>query len=43
MNKTNEGDEIAVELFRILKDDAVKVLHMPWFFQWSCMDVRVGL
>ena len=29
MNKTNEGDEIAVELFRILKDDAVKVLHMP--------------
>ena len=26
-NKTNRGDGIAVELFRILKDDAVKVLH----------------
>ena len=18
-------------------------IHMPWFFQWSCMGVRVGL
>ena len=27
MNKTNRGDEIPVELFQILKDDAVKVLH----------------
>ena len=26
-NKTSGGDEIAVELFQILKDDAVKVLH----------------
>ena len=26
-NKTNGGDEIPVELFQILKDDAVKVLH----------------
>ena len=26
-NKANEGDGIPVELFRILKDDAVKVLH----------------
>ena len=26
-NKTNEGDGIPVELFQILKDDAVKVLH----------------
>ena len=26
-NKTNRGDGIPVELFRILKDDAVKVLH----------------
>ena len=25
MNKTNGGDEIPVELFQILKDDAVKV------------------
>ena len=26
-NKVSEGDEIRVELFQILKDDAVKVLH----------------
>ena len=27
MNKANGGDGIPVELFRILEDDAVKVLH----------------
>ena len=27
MNKTSGGDEIPAELFQILKDDAVKVLH----------------
>ena len=27
MNKTRGGDRIPVELFQILKDDAVKVLH----------------
>ena len=27
MNKANVGDGIPVELFQILKDDAVKVLH----------------
>ena len=27
MNKANEGDGIPVELFQILKDDAMKVLH----------------
>ena len=27
MNKASGGDEIPVELFQILKDDAVKVLH----------------
>ena len=27
MNKSNRGDGILVELFQILKDDAVKVLH----------------
>ena len=27
INKANEGDGIPVELFQILKDDAVKVLH----------------
>ena len=30
MNKTSRGDGIPAELFQILKDDAVKVLHsMP--------------
>ena len=27
MNKASEGDRIPVELFKVLKDDAVKVLH----------------
>ena len=27
MNKASEGDGIPVELFQILRDDAVKVLH----------------
>ena len=27
MNKANGGDEIPVELFQILEDDAVKALH----------------
>ena len=27
MNRASEGDEIPAELFQILKDDAVKVLH----------------
>ena len=27
MNKTSGGDEIPVEFFQILKDDAVKILH----------------
>ena len=27
MNKASGGDRISVELFQILKDDAVKVLH----------------
>ena len=28
MNKASRGDGIPVELFKILKDDAVKVLHL---------------
>ena len=28
MNKASGGDEIPVELFQILNDDAVKVLHL---------------
>ena len=46
MNKASEGDGIPVELFQILKDDAVKVLHSicqqiwktqrwPRDWQWS--------
>ena len=27
MNKASEGDGIPIELFRMLKDDAVKLLH----------------
>ena len=27
MNKASGGDEIPAELFQILKDDAVKMLH----------------
>ena len=36
MNKASRGDGIPVELFQILKDDAVKVLHyMPANFESS--------
>ena len=44
MNKTSGGDGIPVELFQILKDDAVKVLHsicqqiwktQPWPQGWK--------
>ena len=44
MNKANGGDGIPVELFQILKDDAVKVLHsisqqiwksQPWPQDWK--------
>ena len=43
MNKASGGDGIPVELFQILEDDAVKVLHsicqqiwktQPWPVQW---------
>ena len=30
MNKASGGDGIPVELFQILKDDAVKMLHSIW-------------
>ena len=33
-NKSSGGDGIPVELFQILKDDAVKVLHSIWRRQW---------
>ena len=44
MNKASGGDGIPVELFQILKDDAVKVLHsicqqiwrsQPWPQDWQ--------
>ena len=35
MNKASEGDGIPVELFQILKDDVVKVLHSIWQHIWK--------
>ena len=35
MNKASGGDGIPVELFQILKDDAVKVLHSIWQQMWK--------
>ena len=34
-NKASGGDEIPVELFQILKDDAVKVLHSICQQMWK--------
>ena len=42
MNKASGGDGIPVELFQILKDDAVKMLHsicqQIWKAQWWPQD-----
>ena len=35
MNKTSGGDGITVQLFQILKDDAVKVLHSICWHIWK--------
>ena len=35
MNKAGGGDRIPVELFQILKDDAVKVLHSRYQQIWK--------
>ena len=35
MKKASGGDGIPVELFQILKDDAVKVLHSIWQKIWK--------
>ena len=35
MNKASGGDEIPVELFQILKDDAMKVLHSMCQQNWK--------
>ena len=42
MNKVSRGDRIPVELFQILKDDAVKVLHSICQLLLSCFS-RVRL
>ena len=34
-HKASEGDQIPVELFQILKDDAVKVLHSIYQQIWK--------
>ena len=38
MNKASGGDGIPLELFQILKDDAVKVLHQIWKIQQWLQD-----
>ena len=35
MNQASEGDGIPAELFEILKDDAVKVLHSICLVIWK--------
>ena len=35
MNKASEGDRIPAELFKILNDDAVKVLHYTCKQSWK--------
>ena len=42
MNKTSGGDGIPAELFQILKDDAVKVLHSTCQQIWKTA-VATGL
>ena len=42
-NKASGGDGIPVELFQILKDDAVKVLHSIWQQIWKNSAVATGL
>ena len=43
MNKASGGDGIPVELFQILKDDAVKVLHSVCQQIWKTQHVATGL
>ena len=42
-NKASGGDEIPVELFQILKDDAVKLLHSTCQQIWKTQKVATGL
>ena len=41
-NKTSGGDGIPIELFQILKDDAVKVLHSVCQQIWKAHRTRKG-
>ena len=43
MNKASGGDGIPVELFQILKDDAVKVLHSLCQQIWKLSKMATGL
>ena len=43
MNKANGGDRISVELFQILKDDALKVLHSIGQQIWENSAMATGL
>ena len=43
MNKASGGDGIPVELFQILKDDAVKVLHSICQQSWKTQQWATGL
>ena len=42
MNKASGGDEIPAELFQILKDDAVRVLHSMSANSENSSDHRTG-
>ena len=43
MNKASGGDGLPVELFQILKDDAVKVLHAICQQIWKTQQFSTGL
>ena len=43
MNKASSSDEIPVQLFQILKDDAVKVLHSNMLGNFENSAVATGL
>ena len=43
MNKASGGDRIPAELFQILKDDAVKVLHSICQQIWKTQQMATGM
>ena len=43
MNKASGGDGIPADLFQILKDDAVKVLHSIWQQIWKTQQWKTSL